>query len=77
MIFMNFRNPHKHMLRLEHWHITLVRAYLSSDDSAEEALWKLNPTLAERGPILPAGVWVTLPELDSKPAAIKPVLAWD
>lgn len=57
--------------------LLLYRETGRSDDSAEEALWKLNPTLAERGPILPAGVWVTLPELDSKPAAIKPVLAWD
>lgn len=57
--------------------LLLYRETGRSDDSAEEALWKLNPTLAERGPILPAGVWVALPELDSKPAAIKPVLAWD
>lgn len=57
--------------------LLLYRETGRSDDSAEETLWKLNPTLAERGPILPAGVWVTLPELDSKPAAIKPVLAWD
>lgn len=57
--------------------LLLYRETGRSDDSAEEALWKLNPTLAERGPILSAGVWVTLPELDSKPAAIKPVLAWD
>ena len=57
--------------------LLLYRETGRSDDSAEEALWKLNPTLAERGSILPAGVWVTLPELDSKPAAIKPVLAWD
>jgi len=57
--------------------LLLYRETGRSDDSAEEALWKLNPTLAERGPILPAGVWVTLPELDSKTAAIKPVLAWD
>lgn len=57
--------------------LLLYRETGRSDDSAEEALWKLNPTLAERGPILPAGVWVTLPELESRPAAIKPVLAWD
>ncbi|MDD0967240.1 MULTISPECIES: tail protein X [Pseudomonas] len=57
--------------------LLLYRETGHSDDSAEEALWTLNPTLAEHGPILPAGVWVTLPELDSRPAAIKPVLAWD
>lgn len=48
-----------------------------SDDVAEDALWTLNPTLAEHGPILPAGIWVVLPELDSKPAAIKALTAWD
>ncbi|WP_206089011.1 tail protein X, partial [Pseudomonas viridiflava] len=42
-----------------------------------EPLWKLNPTLAEHGPVLPAGIWVVLPELDSKPAAIKALTAWD
>lgn len=57
--------------------LLLYRETGRSDDSAEETLWTLNPTLAEHGPILPAGVWVPLPELDSKPAAIKPVLAWD
>ena len=34
-------------------------------------------TLAEHGPVLPAGIWVVLPELDSKPAAIKALTAWD
>ena len=57
--------------------LLLYRETGRSDDSAEEALWQLNPTLAEQGPVLPAGVCVVLPELDSKPAAIKPVSAWD
>jgi len=57
--------------------LLLYRETGRSDDVAEEALWQLNPTLAEHGPVLPAGVWVVLPELDSKPAAIKPVSAWD
>ncbi|WP_192559920.1 tail protein X [Pseudomonas allokribbensis] len=57
--------------------LLLYRETGRCDDTAEEALWKLNSTLAEQGPVLPAGVWVTLPELDSRPAAIKPVLAWD
>ncbi|MFI8224778.1 tail protein X [Pseudomonas sp. NPDC085632] len=57
--------------------LLLYRESGRSDDQAEEALWKLNATLAEYGPVLPAGVWVTLPEIDSRPAAIKPVLAWD
>ncbi|MCU0119519.1 tail protein X [Pseudomonas sp. B2M1-30] len=57
--------------------LLLYRESGRSDDQVEEALWKLNPTLAEHGPVLPAGIWVTLPELDSKPAAITPVRAWD
>ena len=57
--------------------LLLYRELGRSDDEAEEALWRLNPTLAELGAILPAGVWVTLPELDSKPAVIKPVTAWE
>ncbi|MGE1173724.1 tail protein X [Pseudomonas sp. BW7P1] len=57
--------------------LLLYRETGRSDDAAEDALWQLNPTLAEHGPVLPAGVWVVLPELDSKPAAIKPVSAWD
>ncbi len=57
--------------------LLLYREIGRSDDSAEEALWQLNPMLAEHGPVLPAGIWVVLPELDSKPAAIKPVSAWD
>ncbi|RON61038.1 tail protein X [Pseudomonas fluorescens] len=57
--------------------LLLYRESGRSDDQAEEALWQLNTTLAEHGPVLPAGIWVTLPELDSRPAAIKPVLAWD
>ena len=57
--------------------LLLYRETGRSDDSAEEALWKLNPTLAEYGPVLPAGIWLVLPELDSKPAASKALTAWD
>ncbi|QKV66101.1 tail protein X [Pseudomonas sp. 43A] len=57
--------------------LLLYRETGRSDDSAEEALWKLNPTLAEHGPVLPAGIWIVLPELGSKPAAIKALTAWD
>ncbi|WP_085581471.1 MULTISPECIES: tail protein X [unclassified Pseudomonas] len=57
--------------------LLLYRESGRSDDQAEEALWALNPALAEQGPVLPADVWVTLPELDTKPTAIKPVTAWD
>ncbi|MGN4047516.1 tail protein X [Pseudomonas sp. SM4] len=57
--------------------LLLYRETGRSDDAAEEALWKLNPTLAEYGPVLPAGIWLVLPELDSKPAASKALTAWD
>ncbi|WP_262140265.1 tail protein X [Pseudomonas sp. Marseille-Q5117] len=57
--------------------LLLYREIGRSDDAAEEALWKLNPTLAEHGPILPAGVWIVLPELDVKPVVIKAATAWD
>ncbi|MFG6205297.1 tail protein X [Pseudomonas retamae] len=57
--------------------LLLYRETGRSDDAAEEALWKLNPSLAEHRPVLPAGVWIVLPELDAQPAAIKPLSAWD
>lgn len=57
--------------------LLLFRETGRSDDTAEEALWKLNPTLAEHGSILPAGVWVELPELAVKPAVVKAATAWD
>ena len=57
--------------------LLLYRETGRSDDAAEEALWKLNPTQAEHGPILPAGVWIVLPELDVKPSVVKAVTAWD
>lgn len=55
----------------------LYRNLGRSDDAAEEALWLLNPELAEFGAVLPAGVSVVLPELVEKVAAVAPVLAWD
>jgi phage tail protein X len=57
--------------------LLLYRELGRCDDAAEEALWQLNPGLAEWGPVLPAGVWVVLPELDLKPVAIPAVSAWD
>ncbi|MFU2327491.1 tail protein X [Pseudomonas sp. NFX98] len=57
--------------------LLLYRETGGCDDAAEEALWRLNPTLAELGPVLPSGVWVALPELESKPVVIKPLTAWD
>lgn len=57
--------------------LLLYREQGRSDDAAEEALWRLNPTLAELGPALPAGVWVILPELEPRPSVAAPVSAWD
>jgi len=57
--------------------LLLYRVLERCDDAAEEALWRLNPTLAEQGPVLPAGVWVVLPELDSRTLSSTPVSAWD
>jgi phage tail protein X len=55
----------------------LYRELGRCDDAAEETLWRLNPELAEYGPVLPAGVWVIVPEMQARPAAVRPVLAWD
>jgi phage tail protein X len=55
----------------------LYRNLGRSDDAAEEALWLLNPGLAEFGSALPAGVSVLLPELEDKATAVAPVSAWD
>lgn len=57
--------------------LLLYRELERCDDDAEEELWRLNPLLAEQGPVLPAGMWVVLPELDAKPIASTPVSAWD
>lgn len=56
----------------------LFRETGRSDDEAEEALWALNPGLAEYGPILPAGVIVRLPVLEARDAKVrKAVTVWD
>jgi phage tail protein X len=57
--------------------LLLYRELGRCDDVAEETLWGLNPALAEYGAVLPAGVWVIVPELQARPSAVKPVLAWD
>ena len=57
--------------------VLLFRELGRSDDEAEEALWLVNPGLAEYGPALPAGQWVNLPEMASKPAQAAPLTAWD
>ncbi|MCJ8203580.1 tail protein X [Pseudomonas sp. RGM2987] len=57
--------------------LLLYREIERCDDAVEEALWRLNPQLAEWGPVLPAGVRVVLPEVELEPAAPNPVSAWD
>jgi phage tail protein X len=57
--------------------LLLYRELERCDDVAEQALWRLNPELAEQAAVLPAGVWVVLPEVDSKPVLPTPVSAWD
>ncbi|MCK2185700.1 tail protein X [Halomonas getboli] len=48
------------------------------DDAAEEAFWKANPGLAAYGTLLPSGVLVYLPEVESpRDTARKAVTAWD
>ena len=57
--------------------LLLYRELGRCDDAAEETLWRANPDLAEYGPVLPAGVWLIVPEMQTRPAAVRPVLAWD
>ena len=57
--------------------LLLYRELGRCDDTAEETLWRLNPELAEYGPVLPAGVWVIVPEMQARSGAVRPVLAWD
>ena len=57
--------------------LLLYRELGRCDDAAEETLWRHNPLLAEYGPVLPAGVWVSVPEMQARPTAVRPVLAWD
>ncbi|KAB0485031.1 P2-like prophage tail protein X [Pseudomonas reinekei] len=57
--------------------LLLFRETGRSDDAAEEALWRLNPALSEQAAVLPAGVWVSLPEVERHPMAVAPVSAWD
>lgn len=57
--------------------LLLYRELGCCDDMAEETLWRLNPTLAEYGAVLPAGVWVIVPEMTARVPAVRPVSAWD
>ncbi|HCT07588.1 tail protein X [Pseudomonas sp. BIGb0164] len=57
--------------------LLLYRELGRCDDVAEETLWRVNPDLAEYGPVLPVGVGVIVPEMAARPAALRPVSAWD
>ncbi|SEI12703.1 tail protein X [Pseudomonas asplenii] len=57
--------------------LLLYRELGRCDDVVEEALWRLNPRLAEYGAVLPAGVWVILPEVEARAPSAAPVSAWD
>ena len=56
--------------------LLLYRELGRCDDAAEEVSWRLNPELAEQGAVLPAGVNVIVPELETQPTANQPVSAW-
>ncbi|MBJ7536626.1 tail protein X [Marinomonas transparens] len=47
-----------------------------TDDEAEEVLFALNPGLEKYGPVLPAGITITLPEMPAK-APERVVNIWD
>ncbi|KAE9624724.1 phage tail protein [Parasedimentitalea maritima] len=56
----------------------LWRELQRDDDSAEEALWVLNPDLAAYGPLLPSGLRVVLPDLEQRRSQARQVVtAWD
>lgn len=57
--------------------LLLYRELGRSDDVAEEAFWLVNAGLAEHGAALPAGLWVSLPELAAEPARAAAITAWD
>ncbi|MEX3775847.1 tail protein X [Pseudomonas sp. MYb118] len=57
--------------------LLLYRETGRCDDALEEALWRLNPKLQEQRAVLPAGIWVVLPELQARLPASAPVSAWD
>lgn len=57
--------------------LLLYRELERCDDAAEAAFWLINEDLAAHGPVLPAGLWVLLPELEEQAAAAAPVSPWD
>ena len=59
-----------------HWE-RLLR-HLGKTERVVEATLELNPGLAAAGPILPAGMAITLPDHATMPAATRPTVnLWD
>jgi len=57
--------------------LLLYRELGRCDDAADAAFWLINEGLAAQGPVLPAGLWVLLPELEAQATTAAPVSPWD
>ena len=55
----------------------VCRLHYGSRTGAVEAVLDANPGLADRGPVLPAGVRIKLPELEEAPSSSGAVRLWD
>lgn len=55
----------------------VCRRYYGSRTGAVEAVLEANPGLADRGPLLPAGVAILLPDLPAAASAADIVKLWD
>ena len=55
----------------------VCEAHYGLRPGAVEAVLEANPGLADRGPLLPAGVAIELPDLDEGPAESGVVRLWD
>lgn len=55
----------------------MCEAYYGPREGAVEAVLEANPGLADRGPVLPAGVRIELPDLADQPPESGAVRLWD
>ncbi|MDE0625475.1 MAG: tail protein X [Bryobacterales bacterium] len=55
----------------------VCEAHYGPRPGAAEAVLRANPGLAERGPVLPAGIRIELPDLADRPASSGAVRLWD
>lgn len=55
----------------------LCLRHLGATAGVTEATYRLNPGLADLGPILPLGLAITLPDLPATTARIETVQLWD